>query len=246
MDPITTSAIVSGIGGIAGTIFGNRGRKKAEERDRAWQEKMYKRQYEDNLELWRLQNQYNTPLAQMGRLKQAGLNPNLIYGKGTGGGQAGLPKSPEVGAVQAREPSYAGAIGAISSYMDIKAKQAQIENLNQATQKSMDDSVLDWFEATGDMRFAKEGNVNWYKTKRKHYKRELGMSQADYNKANKAYRDKVNQAYNKVLESKLRFESAGSDLRELERDIFKGLNAGKGVGDLVVRLVQALMMKKGR
>lgn len=34
-----------------------------------------------NLDLWRLQNEYNTPEAQMLRYQQAGLNPNLIYGQ---------------------------------------------------------------------------------------------------------------------------------------------------------------------
>lgn len=32
-----------------------------------------------NLELWKLQNEYNSPAAQMQRYQDAGLNPNLIY-----------------------------------------------------------------------------------------------------------------------------------------------------------------------
>lgn len=32
-----------------------------------------------NLELWKLQNEYNSPSAQMQRYQDAGLNPNLIY-----------------------------------------------------------------------------------------------------------------------------------------------------------------------
>lgn len=32
-----------------------------------------------NLELWNLQNEYNSPKAQMARYQDAGLNPNLIY-----------------------------------------------------------------------------------------------------------------------------------------------------------------------
>ena len=36
-----------------------------------------------NVEFWNMQNSYNTPKAQMGRLKDAGLNPNLIYGSGS-------------------------------------------------------------------------------------------------------------------------------------------------------------------
>lgn len=32
--------------------------------------------------MWNLQNQYNDPVAQMERLSNAGLNPNLVYGGG--------------------------------------------------------------------------------------------------------------------------------------------------------------------
>lgn len=34
-----------------------------------------------NLQLWQLQNEYNSPAAQMKRFQDAGLNPNLIYGQ---------------------------------------------------------------------------------------------------------------------------------------------------------------------
>lgn len=37
-----------------------------------------------NIDLWNMQNDYNTPAAQMQRYKDAGLNPNLIYGSGSG------------------------------------------------------------------------------------------------------------------------------------------------------------------
>lgn len=37
-----------------------------------------------NIDLWNMQNEYNTPAAQMQRYKDAGLNPNLIYGSGSG------------------------------------------------------------------------------------------------------------------------------------------------------------------
>lgn len=38
--------------------------------------------------LWEENNKYNTPSAQMTRFKEAGLNPHLIYGKGTSGNSA--------------------------------------------------------------------------------------------------------------------------------------------------------------
>lgn len=42
----------------------------------------YEREKFDNLAQWHRQNEYNSPQAQMERLQLAGLNPNLVYGKG--------------------------------------------------------------------------------------------------------------------------------------------------------------------
>lgn len=42
---------------------------------------MYDRQRVDALADWNRQNQYNSPLEQMKRFKEAGLNPHLIYGQ---------------------------------------------------------------------------------------------------------------------------------------------------------------------
>lgn len=51
-----------------------------------WQQDMNeasaKTNFERNLYMWNLNNQYNTPTEQMKRLKAAGLNPNLVYGSG--------------------------------------------------------------------------------------------------------------------------------------------------------------------
>ena len=38
--------------------------------------------FERNMKAWDLQNMYNSPAAQIQRLRAAGLNPNLIYGNG--------------------------------------------------------------------------------------------------------------------------------------------------------------------
>lgn len=44
---------------------------------------MYGRQREDAIRDWNMQNEYNSPAEQMKRFKDAGLNPNLIYGQTT-------------------------------------------------------------------------------------------------------------------------------------------------------------------
>lgn len=51
--------------------------------NRKFQEKMYNRERQDSLADWNMQNAYNSPTAQMARLKDGGLNPNMIYGTGS-------------------------------------------------------------------------------------------------------------------------------------------------------------------
>lgn len=41
--------------------------------------------------MFNMVNEYNAPKAQMQRLEEAGLNPNLVYGKGATGGMASSP-----------------------------------------------------------------------------------------------------------------------------------------------------------
>lgn len=49
---------------------------------RSHQIEMYERSVNVNRENWRMANEYNSPQQQMQRLRDAGLNPNLVYGDG--------------------------------------------------------------------------------------------------------------------------------------------------------------------
>lgn len=51
----------------------------------------FKRSSEYNERMWNAANAYNSPQAQMERLKEAGLNPNMIYGSGGNTGMATAP-----------------------------------------------------------------------------------------------------------------------------------------------------------
>lgn len=68
-------------GGTLSALFSIGSRKKAFKRSKELMDK----QFEMDLEMWRKVNDYNTPLRQMQRLKDAGLNPALMYGQGTTG-----------------------------------------------------------------------------------------------------------------------------------------------------------------
>ena len=64
--------ILSGLGSLGSSLLSNQGAKS--------RQNLANKQ---NVEFWKMQNAYNTPKAQMGRLTDAGLNPNLIYGSGS-------------------------------------------------------------------------------------------------------------------------------------------------------------------
>lgn len=96
---------------------------------RKWNEKMMDRQRQWAQEDWNKLNEYNHPSAQMARLREAGLNPNLVYGKGadvTADSVRGTetkawnPKASQV-SFDARSSMFANT--------DLAMKQAQVDNL---------------------------------------------------------------------------------------------------------------------
>ena len=81
MDPIIGASLIAGgtslIGGIAnafGQSSANKTNIKLQREAQAWQESM-----------WNKQNEYNTPAAQIQRMREAGLNPALMYSQGNVG-----------------------------------------------------------------------------------------------------------------------------------------------------------------
>ena len=54
---------------------------------------MLNRQFQNDVKMWNMQNEYNLPKNQMQRYQDAGLNPNLIYGEGSAsaGNASGYP-----------------------------------------------------------------------------------------------------------------------------------------------------------
>lgn len=77
---------------------------------------------------WNRENQYNTPAAQMDRLRAAGLNPNLVYGNGAVGNTS--TTGPRVSADSAKFEAQSMRIGDV-----LQAAQgvAQIRNIDADT-----------------------------------------------------------------------------------------------------------------
>lgn len=92
--------------------------------------------YDRDKEMWNLQNMYNSPESQMARLKAAGLNPNMIYGSGSGGaaGTAGSPPNARVPQIVSEFGPLNGIPEALASYQNFQMRQAQIDNVKSQTE----------------------------------------------------------------------------------------------------------------
>jgi len=117
--------VASPITNLAGSIMNVIGQKKAQERENAQQKKMAEYAYSKDLEMWNRQNEYNNPQSQMNRFKEAGLNPALIYGKGSSGNATTMPK---YAAPTLKEKTQLPDItGVIPAYQDYQLKRAQTD-----------------------------------------------------------------------------------------------------------------------
>lgn len=97
--------------------------------DRQHELDMYLRQRQNAQDDWNTQNAYNSPLQQMQRLREAGLNPNLVYGKGadnTAGMIRAASNQPSSKPAPRLDLSNMG-----FDFVDLKMKSAQTDNLYQ-------------------------------------------------------------------------------------------------------------------
>lgn len=136
-----TSAAVAGGSGFAGGLLQFFGAKKQQQRIFDQQDKMYSRQRADALADWQMQNAYNSPEQQMQRLKDAGLNPNLVYGNGATATSAQGPRSSDFGNPQTVNTmqGLGSAVASLGmSYVDMKAKTAQTDNIRAQNQQILE------------------------------------------------------------------------------------------------------------
>lgn len=73
---------VAAVGGIVSNALNISNQNKQNQNSQRHSWEMYAQQRRDAMSDWNMQNAYNDPSAQMARLKEAGLNPNLVYGNG--------------------------------------------------------------------------------------------------------------------------------------------------------------------
>lgn len=102
----------------------------ANKKGRQWALEMYDRQRADALADWNMQNQYNSPAANMARLKAGGLNPNLVYGNGTNTPSVNVRSaSSDTFNPQAPRADIQGAANSLLQGVALRNTAAQTDNL---------------------------------------------------------------------------------------------------------------------
>lgn len=138
------------VGGLAGSVLGSIGnavqtrkylKAQAEEnqKNRDYNLMLARQQNQWSIEQWQRENDYNSPSAQMARYRQAGLNPDLIYGQQNTSAASpaltsGAPSSPQDMSAILSQRNFGSAVqAAINEGLDVKLKKAQIKNIKADT-----------------------------------------------------------------------------------------------------------------
>lgn len=137
-------AVIGGGSSLLGDIFNLFGQSKANREQEAYNTAMVNQQRQWAVQDLANQQAYNSPVQQMQRLKEAGLNPNLVYGEGIQA--AGTSEQPR--SVQA--PSFtpgntlssfsnlgSQTMGALEQYQSLSKLPNEVSNLGK-TGKNID------------------------------------------------------------------------------------------------------------
>lgn len=137
--------------------------------------KLAEYQHNLNMQAWREQAAYNSPEQQMQRLKDAGLNPNLVYGQGSGTtGQADPPPQFNAPTADLRvNPDFSGAVSTLLNaemtrgqlrHIDEQIKtqeQARLESMARVSKMAQEMEQMSF--DLGFKREAREYNMNFLK-----------------------------------------------------------------------------------
>lgn len=175
-------------------------------------------QYSQDLAMWNMQNEYNSPTAQRERLEQAGLNPALLYGNGGGstGNATQMPQYQSFGqsiGTNMLQGAQIANLAAQARLTNAEAEQKEHQNPYAAqTAKAILDNYLE--------------DINVKKTNIRHMEKGISKMEVEMNKMNNEINLILEQINLAIAEAKT------------EADKQKLLQAQEGVEILRQSLVQ--------
>ena len=120
LENMATSAI-----GAIGNFFAGGASARKQYR---YQSKLMDKQNQQQIDFWKMNNEYNTPFNQRARLEQAGLNPDLMYG-----GSGNMYQSQMPGAASGSAPNvdYGSFSDNLRFAMQAQVMDAQVSKIEQ-------------------------------------------------------------------------------------------------------------------
>lgn len=118
----------SAIGAIGNFFTGGASARKQYQ----YQSKLMDKQNQQQIDFWKMNNEYNTPFNQRARLEQAGLNPDLMYGGSGNIGQSQMPSAASPGsAPNVDYGSFSDNLRFAMQALVMDAQVSKIEHENQ-------------------------------------------------------------------------------------------------------------------
>lgn len=97
-----------------------------------YQSKLMDKQNQQQIDFWKMNNEYNTPFAQRARLEQAGLNPDLMYGGSGNMSQSQMPNAASPGS--APNVDYGSFSDNLRFAMQAQVMDAQVSKIEHENQ----------------------------------------------------------------------------------------------------------------
>lgn len=101
-----------------------------------YNKRLMARQNQYNIDMWKMQADYNSPQSQMQRFQEAGLNPNLIYGQGSNGN---MSQAPVQGVPEA--PNFTPAMQKMAEAFNIENLRTIIANRKKAEAEAKESQI---------------------------------------------------------------------------------------------------------
>jgi len=146
---VSTEMPIGGDGFSLAYLIPGYGQYKSQQSANQANKELAQYEWQKNIEMWNMQNAYNTPANQMARYREAGLNPNLIYGQGTPGNATHAPVYSKPRMEAPRVPDISELASAVvpmlSAFTDMRVKSAQADNIKANTAATLlDTKYQDW------------------------------------------------------------------------------------------------------
>jgi len=209
--------ILSGLGSLANSLINNAGSKRAQDRANRY-----------NLEQWNRQNAYNHPVEQMARLKDAGLNPNLIYGSSPSQASGNADK---VAPSKAADFNIKNPLEELGRFQDFRQKNVVTDNTKSQTDVNIATALLKMQQSAEtisrtsknkfDLKLAQELRTNSLEVAKENLRQmqnKTAISKIDLYVKNQTQANEVRIVAERLalLKEQKNYAEAGTTLRNLE------------------------------